>query len=177
MFGGAKRVLAALGPQQGLLPLDLNAHFLVRPPRPQQVGQQDGLLQAVAAAVIPDFIGLGQPAGTGISYQKFKLREANALAVAASAVRLTLDGGKIGEAVVVLGAVAPVPLMAEETAGILAGEEPTPELLDRAADKAAEESKPISDVRGSEDYRRKLVNVLTRRALDQALERAKGVEG
>jgi carbon-monoxide dehydrogenase medium subunit len=97
--------------------------------------------------------------------------------VAAVAVRLTLEGGKISDAMVVLGAVAPVPLVAPETMKCLVGEEPGDEVFDRAAVKAAEESRPISDVRGSKEWRRKLIEVLTRRALDEALERAKGVKG
>ncbi len=117
-----------------------------------------------------------QPAKTGISYQKFKLRGSNALAVAASAVRLTLEDGRIKDAMVVLGAVAPVPLVATETMELLIDNEPTPELFKKAALQASKEAKPISDIRGSKSYRKRLVRVLTRRALDEALKRAKEVE-
>ncbi len=48
----------------------------------------------------------------------------------------------------------------------------TPELLKEAGDQAAEEARPISDVRASAEWRKKMVAVLTRRALDEAFERA-----
>lgn len=118
-----------------------------------------------------------QPMHSGTSYKPFKLREANALAVASSAVRLTLDdAGKIADAAIVLGAVAPVPLLAEESMKALMGNIPSPKLFEEAAKRAGEESKPISDVRGTKEHRRSLVNVLTRRALDEALARARGID-
>jgi carbon-monoxide dehydrogenase medium subunit len=114
------------------------------------------------------------PPRTGIAYRPFKLREANALAVASSAVRLTLDDrGKIADARIVLGAVAPTPLRAEKSSKLLIGNQPTPELFERVASQAGAESKPISDVRGPEAHRKSLVEVLARRALEEALLRAK----
>jgi CO/xanthine dehydrogenase FAD-binding subunit len=114
-----------------------------------------------------------QPPHSGTSYLPFKLRQANALAVASSAVRLTLDKkGKIKDAIVVLGAVAPVPMVAEKSSRLLIGKEPCVELFEEAALQASEESKPISDVRGSAAHRKSLVTVLTRRALSEAHSRA-----
>lgn len=118
-----------------------------------------------------------QPPRSGTSYKPFKLREANALAVASSAVRLTLDGaGRIADAAVVLGAVAPVPLLAKRSMKSLLGNVPGAELFEDAANLASDESKPISDVRGTVEHRRSLVRVLTRRALEEALVRAGGVD-
>jgi carbon-monoxide dehydrogenase medium subunit len=115
-----------------------------------------------------------QPPHSGVSYQPFKLRDANALAVASSAARLTLDdSGKIGDAVVALGAVAPVPMLAEKSMKMLVGKDPGEGLFDEAARRASEEAKPITDVRGTKEHRRSLVRVLTRRALDEALTRAR----
>jgi aerobic carbon-monoxide dehydrogenase medium subunit len=58
----------------------------------------------------------------------------------------------------------------------LEGQEVTPELIERAAELAVGAAHPISDQRGSADYRRHLVRVLTRRTLTTALARARGGE-
>jgi CO/xanthine dehydrogenase FAD-binding subunit len=67
---------------------------------------------------------------------------------------------------VVLGAVAPVPLRARRAEAELTGGPLAAERIDRAAKIAAEEAKPIDDVRGSAWYRRRMVAVLTRRGLE-----------
>lgn len=117
------------------------------------------------------------PANTGISYKKFTLREANALAVASVASRLTLKNKRMEKVTVVLGAVAPTPVMAKKTAGFLLGKMPSREIFEEAAALAVEESKPISDIRGSAWFRMELIEVLTRRSLSEALERALGKTG
>jgi len=114
------------------------------------------------------------PPNTGISYKKFTLREANALAVASAASRLTLENKKMQKVTVVLGAVAPTPVLAQKTAGFLQGKMPSRSIFEEAAAFAAEESRPISDIRGSAWFRKELIRVLTLRSLDQALERAQG---
>jgi carbon-monoxide dehydrogenase medium subunit len=53
------------------------------------------------------------------------------------------------------------------------GEPPATDALKAAAQAAMEAADPIDDVRGSADYRRKLVGILTQRALSKALHRAK----
>ncbi len=114
------------------------------------------------------------PPHTGISYQRFTLREANALAVASVASKLILKNGKIEKAVVVLGAVAPTPVLAQKTSKFLRTKTPSEKIFDEAAALAKEEGKPISDIRGSVWYRKELVHVLTRRSLSEAFERAQG---
>lgn len=114
------------------------------------------------------------PSGaTGVAYEKFVLREANALAVASVAARLTLVDNKIAKAAIVLGAVAPTPLMATKASALLEGKTPADDIFHQASLQAAKESKPISDVRGSLWFRTELLPVLTRRALARALERAR----
>ena len=66
----------------------------------------------------------------------------------------------------VLGAVAPTPLRAQRAEEELLAGPLTAERIDRAAKLAAEESKPIDDVRGSAWYRRRMVEVMTRRGLE-----------
>ena len=70
---------------------------------------------------------------------------------------------------IVLGAVAPTPIRSRKAEAALNGEKPGEDLINRAALLSAEEAKPISDVRGSLDYRTEMVRVLTGQALNQAL--------
>jgi carbon-monoxide dehydrogenase medium subunit len=80
-----------------------------------------------------------------------------------------MEGNICRKACIALGAVAPTPLRAKKAEEVLTGKEITDDLLEEASSAAAEESKPISDIRGSEEYRRDLVRVLTGRALRKAI--------
>jgi len=115
-----------------------------------------------------------QPAHSGANYQRFSLRRGSALAVASVAALVILDGEKIAEARVILGSVAPVPLPATQCVQIVTGQKPTDDLFARAGKAAASEAQPITDIRGSKEYRRDLVKVLTARALKEATVRAQG---
>ncbi len=115
-----------------------------------------------------------QPVGSGAGFQRFALRKGSALAVASVAAWIRIDNKTIAEASIYLGAVGPIPLPATASAALLVGNAPTPELLAAAGTKAAAEAQPISDLRGSAQYRRDVVQVLTARALAQACERAEG---
>ena len=75
-----------------------------------------------------------------------------------------------------LGAVAPVPLRASKTEELLRGKALTGALLKEAAALAARESSPISDQRSSAEYRRWIVEALTRRGLEQTWKAATGKE-
>ena len=79
---------------------------------------------------------------------------------------------RIVDARIALGAVAPTPVRAVEAERALIGKEPAPEVIEEAARAAVLAARPISDVRGSAEYRRHLVSVLVRRTLAAALERA-----
>jgi carbon-monoxide dehydrogenase medium subunit len=94
------------------------------------------------------------------------------IAVVGVASQLTLTNGVCTKARIALAAVAPVPLRATAAERWLEGERPTPERIARAAELAVDAARPISDQRGSADFRRHLVNVLTRRTLTTALARA-----
>jgi len=116
------------------------------------------------------------PPRTGSVYQRHTPRKIMDIAVVGVGVRLTLapDADTIREARICLGAVAPTPIRATEAEAALAGQPPSDELLARAAELARAAARPISDVRGSAEFRRYLVGVMTRRCLAIALERAKG---
>lgn len=111
------------------------------------------------------------PPRTGKVYIKHGRREQMELATVGVAVRVTLDAaGAVADLGIVLAAVAPTPLRARRAEAVLRGERATARALQAAADAASEEVRPISDVRGSAAYRKEMVRVLTRRALEQALQ-------
>jgi len=115
--------------------------------------------------IIPD-----QPT-TGSNYIKFGLRRAGALAVAGVASSVTVRDGVCHDVRIVLGAVAPTPIRAFQAENIVRGKQINRDLINEAGKIAAAESKPINDIRGSVDYRRNLVDVLTRRSLKAAIEK------
>jgi carbon-monoxide dehydrogenase medium subunit len=94
------------------------------------------------------------------------------IAVVGVASQVTIANGVCAKARVSLAAVAPTPVRATAAETALEGKPLTPELIERAADLAGQAAKPISDQRGSADFRRHLVGILTRRTLTTALARA-----
>jgi len=114
-----------------------------------------------------------RPAHSGTSFQRFTLRKGLALAVASVAVGLEVEGDRIVGARVALGAVGPTPIVAKASIRVLEKATATDEVFEEAARAAATDAQPITDIRGSVDYRREIVTVLTRRALRQALGRAR----
>lgn len=111
---------------------------------------------------------------SGSCYLKFALRDAMALAVAGVASYVAMEGRECREARIALGAVAPTPVLAVEAGKVLCGTEIDDAAVRRAGVIARGECQPISDIRGSEEYRRELVDVLTRRSLLAAAARARG---
>ncbi|HEY5639203.1 MAG TPA: xanthine dehydrogenase family protein subunit M [Dehalococcoidia bacterium] len=114
------------------------------------------------------------PAGTGAVYQRNTPRKQMDIAVVGVGVALTLSGDKIDRARVALGAVAPTPLRSAAAESALEGQPANGETFARAAEAAAGDSSPISDIRASAEYRRHLVKVMTVRLLAEASARAKG---
>ena len=110
---------------------------------------------------------------TGTAYTKFALM-AGDHPIVGVAVSLTLGSrdGVCDDARIVLGAVAPVPMRAQRAEKVLAGKVINDEVIEEAARIAAEESRPTSDVHGSEEYRKELVRVLVKRVAKEAIERA-----
>jgi carbon-monoxide dehydrogenase medium subunit len=100
-------------------------------------------------------------------YIKFSPRDMMDLAYVGVAVAYTLgeNDNRCEGVRIVLGAVAPTPMRARQAEALLEGQIITEELAQKVGDEAAKESKPISDVRSSADYRRAMVGAMTKRAL------------
>jgi CO/xanthine dehydrogenase FAD-binding subunit len=108
--------------------------------------------------------------GSAATYLRFTPRREMDIAIAGAAAWVRLDGAsKIAEARVVLASVGPIPLRATSAEQSLAGQRPGPDLFEAAGRLAAGDARPISDTRGSADYRRSLVAVLTARALAECV--------
>lgn len=117
------------------------------------------------------------PQRSAASYLRFTPRREMDIAIAGSGVWIRLaEDGVIAAARVVLASVGPTPLRAAGAEARLVGETPSPELIEEAGRLAARDARPISDTRGSADYRRSLVAVLTARALGDCC-RALGAGG
>jgi aerobic carbon-monoxide dehydrogenase medium subunit len=109
---------------------------------------------------------------TGSAYLKFGLRRSGALAVVGVAASVVARGLHVEDARIVLGAVGPTPMRALEAEHLLKENAVTEALLEDVGRTAAEECRPISDIRGSDEYRRDMVRVFTKRALRKALKMA-----
>ena len=113
--------------------------------------------------------------GSGGTYVRHTPRRELDIAVVGVASQLTIRDGQCTKARVALAAVAPTPVRAIAAEARLEGEAITPALIEEAANLAVEAAAPISDQRGSAEFRRHLVRVLTRRTLSTALDRSTGV--
>ena len=115
-----------------------------------------------------------RPPRSADAYLRFIPRTEMDIAVVGCGVNVTLDGhGTCTDARIVLGAVAPTQVIVEEGAAALKGhrlDPPTLAALDAAAQRAC---KPITDRRGTIEYRTKVAGVLARRAATTAYERAR----
>ena len=117
-------------------------------------------------------------AGSRGVYLKHAVRGAMDIAMVGVAVLITPDAAKtkLQDVRIGLGAVAPVPLRAAKTEALLRGKALTGALLKEAAAMAASESSPITDQRSSAEYRRWIVEALTRKGLEQTWKAATGKE-
>ncbi len=115
------------------------------------------------------------PANSGGAYLKIE-RKVGDYAVAAVAVQLTLDGDTCQTIRIGLTNVAAVPMRATNAEATLLGKALTDENIRAAGAAAGAECDPSADLRGSVEYKRDLVRIVTIRALRKAIKRAKGEE-
>jgi carbon-monoxide dehydrogenase medium subunit len=120
--------------------------------------------EILADITIPD------QATTGSTYIKFGLRRSGALAVTGVAVSVVVEGGTLRDARIVLASAAPTVMRARDAEEFLRGKKISDELLAEAGALAAAASRPRDSIRGSAEYRRNLVGVLTKRALRKSID-------
>lgn len=113
--------------------------------------------------------------GTGAIYKKFAIRGDTDISIVGVGCRLTLQkDGTIEEARISLSAVGPKPLRAFDAEKLLIGQKLTAELIEQAAEAAENSCTPITDQRATAEYRKQMVRVWTRHAIEEAEVRAKG---
>jgi len=128
--------------------------------------QDDGIdYLAKARDEIVTEILLPRPAGVRSIYLKLRRRGSFDFPVLGAAVALTMDNGTVREARIVLGAVASQPREATDAARLLQGQRLTPELIEKAADRAATPAKPLDNTDLLYSYRKKMARVFVNRAL------------
>ncbi len=113
------------------------------------------------------------PTGSGAGYFKLGVRKTLEISLTNAAAYLALAAdGSIKTARIFLGSVAPTPLHSPSAEKVLIGEKPNEALFEMAGEAAAGDSKPIDDFRASADYKKAMVAVLTKRALNMAFQEA-----
>lgn len=111
------------------------------------------------------------PVSTGEAFYKLGRRKALHIALVGVAVSITRDvvsPQKIKNVRIALSSVAPTPMRAKKAEGVLAGQEWNEDLLEEAGRLAADAASPITDIRATKEYRRAMIPVLVRRALNEA---------
>ena len=120
----------------------------------------------------------GLPPRSGAVYTKFLPRTADDYATVSVAAVVSLDeaGERCRDLRVALGSVGSTPIRARQVEDVLRGQSPTDATIREAAAAVKNEVDPISDIRGSADYKRDMAVVWVRRTLEQAFSRMKSVE-
>ena len=111
---------------------------------------------------------------SGAHYLRFIPRNEMDIAVAGVGVNIVLDNDTFKSARVALASVAPTPLFVHEAGESLTGRPVSEASINEAAQIAKSAAKPITDMRGTSEYRKHLCEILTRRGLQIAVARARG---
>ena len=112
------------------------------------------------------------PPGSGHAFVEFARRHGD-FAIAGAAVTLTLDGGTVGDARIVLCGVGPIPLRARGAEDTLRGAVPDESVVAAAADAAVDGLEPSADIHGGSAYRVRVARAQVLKAISTAVERAR----
>jgi CO/xanthine dehydrogenase FAD-binding subunit len=121
--------------------------------------------------VVTEIIFPKPPKNSACNYIKFS-KTTGDYAIATVGTYLEFKEGKCTEARIVSGAVYNLPQLCRESEFVLEGQEITPELIDKAAKTAREEVKTVSNLWGTAEYKKDVVENLVRRSLLTTLEKA-----
>jgi CO/xanthine dehydrogenase FAD-binding subunit len=114
------------------------------------------------------------PPGTGSAYLRLEYRRQMEIAVVGATAVVTIAEGRVTDARIAMTALAPTIRRVPEAEAALAASDGGPGAVSAASAAFAAASAPISDVRGSAEYRRAMAAVIARRAIERALSRARG---
>lgn len=149
----------------------LGARLVLKSMRGERIVELDGFYQGVRRVdmqpdeMLTDISFPALQANQRGTFIKFALRRAQAISLVNAAVILTFDEGKIESASITLGAVAPTIIHATAVEEYLRGIRPDDVVIQKAAYLAMDAARPISDIRGSALYRKRMIGVITRRAI------------
>ncbi len=167
------------GNDQPAIMLALGASLVLRGPDGERVVPVDGFYLGIFTTdlrpneLLTEIRVPTPPAGTGHSYQKQK-RKVGDFATAAAAALITLDGGACSRAAITLTNAAPTALRVAEAEALLTGKAIDDGLIDQAGALASAASDPAEDLRGTVAYKQHLAGEMTKRAIREALGRARG---
>lgn len=114
----------------------------------------------------------GSPSGTGTAFLNLVRTHAD-IAKVSVAVSISIKNDVCQDVRIAIGAAAPAVFRAAKAEAALKGQKVDSKAIGNAAETAAGETKPITDVRSTTEYRKEMARVLVGRALEKALERAK----
>ncbi len=160
VVNNAQAVIATAGGERTLAVADV-------PTGPGQTALAEG-------EFIIEFTVAAPPAGTGDAYLRLTPRTEMDIAVVSAAVRVTLDGDTCTSASVALGAVAPTVVTVHDAESALVGSTIDDDVLAAVAAAASASARPITDKRGTVEYRTQVAGVLAKRATVIAAQRARG---
>ncbi len=135
---------------------------------------KDAYTTALASAELVSEISVkAPPKGSGGAYLAFK-RSGPVYPTASVAVQLTIEDEVCKQVSIALGCVGLTPIRPREAESALCGKSLSPQTVAAAAEAAQAAADPQSDMRGSADYKRRLVRALFERAVGIASRRARG---
>jgi carbon-monoxide dehydrogenase medium subunit len=111
------------------------------------------------------------PESSSSSFKRIARRKAFTLSIVSVAAYIEMDNSICKEARIAFGSVADTPIRSPEVEELLAGEELDAQIISKAAEVAKRIVSPITDVRGTAEYRRAMCGVLLKRALNTAIGR------
>lgn len=159
--------------------LALEAQFVLTGPRGERVVPANGFYlgtyftQLEADEILTEILVPVSLPGSGWAYAKLK-RKTGDFAIAAAAVYLRLESGVCSRVNIALTNVAPTAVRAAEAERMLAGSVLNEALIEQAAQRAMEACDPAEDLRGDREYKTRMACEMVRRALHQAVQRARG---